>query len=345
MAKFKYLRGGRVFESDKVYNLPSFDNGGKLLFPKVKVAASTTAVANNAATNFKLKQDKYKAGRKLEDILGDAIVKKDKSRQLRNELSTDSTYGIGGTLKVGAAYGSKSINTAAKPKRDYGSILSSSAPFLDNFANLAATAATPKIPNPILTAGPRLATKLNINPQLRRIENDATSTNQSIDMGTSSAGVANANKGAVLANKLRAVGDLESNKQNFEAYQGNQAAMADYQARGMNNQLLNERNFNQMMRTDDVNQRYASVVSDFGSDIANIHREKNAMQLDREAMQMLSKINPDSAYQFADTPTFKTLYKNDEPGLRNLILKQKGTVPKSKLIGLYKELFNREFTQ
>lgn len=219
---------------------------------------------------------------------------------------------------------------------------SSVAPFLDNIGNFVTTLNTPKIPTPITTQGPRMNTSINVNPQLRRVQNDVAAANRGIDMSTSSAGVANANKGRLLAEKWRAVGDIEANKYNTEANLQNQAAMADYAARGANNSLVNQYNLNQMQRTDDVNQRYAGIISDIGSDIANISRENNMRDLDKERLRILMKANPDAVYQFSDTQTFEDLYKNDEKGLRDLIMKQRGTATRAQLANLYRKLFNKD---
>ncbi len=231
---------------------------------------------------------------------------------------------------------------SAKTGKSFGQYAAMAAPYLDNVANLAIAANTPRIPQPILTPSPNLETTLNINPQLRNLSNDARAANLDIDRRTSSAGVANANKGQILANKWRAIGDLNANKQNTENQMRNQASMADYQARRSNNDLLNQRNLNQMIRTDDVNQRYGSVLSDFGNDIAQASRERNMKDLDQEKMKMIMKVNPEAAYQFADTKTFEDLYKNDKEGLRKIILNQKGSVQKDSLSKLYRKLFNED---
>lgn len=241
-----------------------------------------------------------------------------------------------------------SILDATKPAKEpsnfnLGNALGNAAPFLDNLANLVTASKTPDIPTPILTEGPRLKTKINVNPALRRINNDVTAASKGIDMTTGSAGVAAANKGKLIADKWRAIGDVEANKQNQEAQLENTAAMADYQSRSANNTLVNQRNFNQMQRQDDINQRYGDVLSDFGSDIANINREKNLMAKDKESLKLLMKVNPDTAYQFADTATFENLYKDDEKGLKDLIMSQKGSVQREKLVGLYQKLYKKQF--
>jgi hypothetical protein len=321
MAKFKYLRGGRVFESDKQYNLPQIGIDGKLVTPKKMAKGGKVA---------------YEGGGKKPNV--------------KKDLINLDTSGIGKNIKPVATTGLGSgpalkSDIGSKPAQSFSSLLGSTAPFLDNVANLIATNKTPAISQPVMTNAPRLATKLNINPQKRRIENDVTAASSGIDRSTSSAGVANANKGKLLADKFRAIGDLEANKQNFEAEQGNRQAGMDFQAQSNNNQLVNKRNFDQMLRQDDINQRYASVVSDFGSDIANINRENNMMARDKDALKTIMKTNPDAAYQFADTEMFKTLYRDNEPELRKLIMSQKGTAQKAKLAGLYKQLFNRDFTE
>jgi hypothetical protein len=227
-------------------------------------------------------------------------------------------------------------------KKSFGDILGSTAPFLDNVANLIATKNTPSVPSPTYTAPPRMQTKINIDPQIKKINEDVATTSRAIDQGTSSAGVANANKAKLVADKWRATGELQGNKVNAEAQLTNQAAYADYQGRRSNDALSNQRNQMDMMRTDDVNSRYAGVLSDFGSDIANINREKNLMARDKDAMRMLMKTNPDAIYQFADTATFEELYRDNEPELRKLILTQRGSEQKAKLSALYKKLFNRD---
>jgi hypothetical protein len=232
---------------------------------------------------------------------------------------------------------------ASKPKFDLSGALGSAAPYMDNLANLITASKTPQIPDPITTAAPRLNTKVNVNPQLKRINDSTAAASRGIDMTTASAGVAAANKGKLLADKFRAIGDVEANKQNVEAGLQNQAAMADYQNTVQNNALKNQRNFNQMQRQDDINQRYGSVLSDFGNDIANVTREKNLMAKDKDALKILMKVNPDSAYQFADSEMFSNLFKDDEAGLRKLISGQKGSEQKAKLAALYKKLYNKEF--
>lgn len=375
MAKYKYLRGGRVFESDKKYNLPQIGIDGKLVTPSKRL--TDPKIDPKKPPVFKTQEEHDAYHRKL--LLEKAKLENANMYGAFEQGKVDENSLIatmGGLPKYAAKPtnnnfdGSKSRikNVAFKPqptegyrydkglpdkesitksgyeKGGFASILGSTAPFLDNIANLVATNKTPNIPQPVLTNAPRLATKLNIAPQQRRIENDTKAAGMGIDRSTSSAGVANANKGSLLANKFRAIGDLEANKQNFEAEQGNRQAGMDFQAQSNNNQLINQRNTMQMMRTDDVNSRYASVLSDFGSDIANINREKNMMSRDKDAFRTLMKVSPDVAYQFADTDMFGELFKNDEPGLRKLILSNQGTAQRAKLTAAYKKLFNRDFT-
>lgn len=391
MAKYKYLRGGRVFESDKKYNLPMIGSDGKLQTPvkdvKTKVASLKKTITPPSITPLPVQpwddpnrrwfggdtalgkgEDLYitDAGNlaprpimpKKNPLLQQPLIKQDATQVakpvfdnggfLKGLFSKKSKRG-GPRYNGNEGYEAPELPTQGTvngPKTDsYGNFMSNAAqwaPFVDNFANLAVAMNTPKLPNPIQTPPPRLAGKLNINPQLRKIENDVRATNIGLSKSTSNTGAANANKGKVLANKFRAIGDLEAYRQNYDTEQSNRAALATYEGNLRNNALLNQTNFNNAIRQDDINQRYASVVSDLGTDISNINRERNMMQLDRERMQMFSKINPDSAYQFTDTPAFKELYKNDEQGLRNLIMKQKGSVPRAKLAALYKQLFGKD---
>lgn len=481
MAKFKYLRGGRVFESDKIYNLPRLGDGGLVLpdgkirtskpkyasggedpsdpkkrkLPKDVVYSHTEEIKRSGITPMvnidendpiiydKNEFNKYYRTKAInalnpedQTLFGtfaspadqDAFIAsrggtpdfamyqklvRDYEKSLIPKTSTlravaanspvtqklegyrynkglpdtesITQYGKGGVVEYGVTtqtdrqgrkgkqYANGGIDTSplsagisdplenfrkrkfnlnpqtatpqAEQNVNFGNILGSAAPFMDNFANLIATENTPNIPTPTYTQGPRLNTSININPQLRQINDQAIAANRGISQSTSSAGVANANKSKILSDKWRAVGDLNANKQNLESQLQNQASMADYQARRSNDALTNQANQQQMMRTDDINTRYASVVSDFGSDIANINREKNLMSRDKEAFKMLMKVNPDAIYQFADTDTFKTLYGNDEPGLRKLILTQRGSAQKATLAKLYKQLFNKDFTE
>ncbi len=392
MGKFKYLRGGRVFESDKKYNLPTIGPDGKLVTgkapsidPKPKLKTPVTPGPKYIPINPKAtpEQNKFKAQGNLSTAVrfknllmgadknlapvdkytqfvgGSSVTDKglrqdtgfqnfDQStiNQADSVINASRDYlGIqpkkkfdgGGFDDAGLK---KKLNMFATPVASTATSMpasdtapntpgaantrpavnfASAAPFFDNFANLIATSKTPNIPAPVQTAAPRLNTTVNINPQKRRIENDAKAASMGIDQSTSSAGVANANKGKLMADKWRAYGDLEANKFNTESQLNNQQAMVDYEARRSNDQNTNQQNHMQMMRTDDVNSRYAAVVSDFGNDISNINREKNMMSRDRESLRMLMKVNPDSAYQFADTDSFADLYKNDEPGLVKLI--------------------------
>lgn len=425
MARYKYLRGGRVFESDKKYNLPQIGVDGKLITPTKKITDpkvdpkvptfknqkehddyyTTQLLEKNKGTGFYNEYHKFiqagdiasaqaqlaamgglpkynapvtgtasgsfsgansrvkNVGFKPQPTEGYQYNKglPDKESITKRKFNTGGfveketkknpfskppvVTGVGsGPIPSSSITSSSTTSPATSKASGFTSILGSTAPFFDNIANLVATNKTPNIPQPILTNAPRLATKLNINPQKRRIEDDTKAAGMGIDRSTSSAGVANANKGSLLANKFRAIGDLEANKQNFETEQGNRQAYMDFQAQSNNNQLLNQRNSMQMMRTDDVNSRYASVVSDFGSDIANINREKNMMNRDKDAFRTLMKVSPDAAYQFADTDMFSELYRNDEPGLRKLILSNQGTAQRAKLTAAYKRLFNRDFT-
>lgn len=431
MAKYKYLRGGRVFESDKEYNLPKIGIDGKLVTPNKKIKTDPKVdpkkppvfktqeehnayylqqlLEKNKGNSFYNKFNEYGVKTVGENPDADALLAamggipafkapttayfSGANSRIKNIVSkpqptegyqynkaqgvpdkesiTKRKFNTGG-IKKKSMFNPLQVNTpdfsqrtavpaatmlgsgpapttatstAPKQGMNFNTLLGSTAPFLDNIANLVATKKTPNIPQPVMTNAPRLATKLNINPQKRRIENDVKAAQMGIDRSTSSAGVANANKGSLLANKFRAIGDLEANKQNFEAEQGNRQAYMDFQAKSNNNQLINKRNEMQMMREDDINQRYASVVSDFGSDIANINRERNLMSRDKDALRTMLKTNPDAAYQFADTEMFKTLYEGNEPELRQLILSQKGTAQKAKLAALYKQIFNRDFTE
>jgi hypothetical protein len=410
MGKFKYLRGGRVFESDKVYNLPQIGQDGKLLTPKKTTTPdkplkdlSTAEPWNDPAkqwyggsTNLGKGEDLYiddngnlakKPVKKIvkkplevpqKPVLGDATVNVNTKMQAilagPKPVAGKPVFNDGGFIQrkkpvrqglqaavegmfkqtESAPIGTPTVgappSTPAAPqstsmmnsKKSFGDILGSTAPFLDNVANLIATKNTPQVPNPVYTAPPRMQTKINVDPQIKKINEDVATTSRAIDQGTSSAGVANANKAKLVADKWRATGELQGNKANMEAQLTNQAAYADYQGRRSNDALSNQRNQMQMMRTDDVNSRYAGVLSDFGSDIANINREKNLMARDKDAMRMLMKTNPDAIYQFADTATFEELYRDNEPELRKLILTQKGSEQKAKLSALYKKLFNRD---
>jgi hypothetical protein len=420
MAKFKYLRGGRVFESDKVYNLPTVGPDGKLVTPSKTIDPNKPPVKKTPITpgpkyipiNPKSTpaQNKVKAQTNLSTAVRFKNMLTGVNKNLAPidmhtkfvdgaPINTSQNARTGYTQMTGfEEFSPQTINQAdsvinasrnylgikkkfdtggiveSKKKRPFDSILGindpmsngrsttissaptqnfsqpssggdwqSAAPFFDNFANLVATSKTPKIPEPVYTQGPRLNTEMNINPQKRRIENEAKALSMGIDQSTSSAGVANANKGKLMADKWRAYGDLEANKFNTETQLKNQQSMADYENRRSNDALSNQRNTMQMMRTDDVNSRYAAVVSDFGNDIANINREKNLQSRDKEALKMLMKVNPDSAYQFADTESFATLYKNDEPGLTKLIKSQKGTETKAALIKLYNKLYSKQY--
>lgn len=376
MAKYKYLRGGRVFESDKKYNLPQIGPDGKLVTPSKAKVDLLKKTVKESVPNYDKQQwlnperewfggatNKGKAGELYITDAGNLeknpTFNKDNRLIKPIPIKADKTaiakpvYATGGYVDTATSGMSGFMEqnpnlSAKKPKRpnnfNLGNFLGQAAPFMDNIGNLIATAKTPAIPDPILTPPPRLASKLNVNPQLRRVENDARATNMAIGQTTGNVAVANANKGSVLANKFRAVGDIEANKVNAETQMGNRAAYADYEGRSRNDQLVNQRNTMNMMRTDDINSRYAGVIGNFGDDIANINREKNLMARDKEAMSLLMKTNPDASYQFADTKTFKDLYKNDEPALRRLILSQKGSAQKAKLQSLYRELFNQDFT-
>lgn len=463
MAKFKYLRGGKVFESDKIYNLPQVGADGKLLLnvkkkmafggtdpvkgdPNKKSQVYTTVVEHfkklgdkpvvdveesdplfydeKEFTNYyrnkvlnKLKSDPTyseqiaglnnnaaQSGMSLDDMTNSYIALRGGLPDFRSyqtivrqyeksQVPTESTlqkvasssgnpdwkpagyrYSKGKPAKesitrrtfedggkkpaslVAAAFSGPAgmvadaasgfdVPNKPKEKLDLSKVLGNTAPFLDNLGNLIAANNTPNIPTFKQTSGPRLTTDVNVNPQLRNIENDVRSASNAIDMSTSSAGVAAANKGKMMADKWRALGDINANKQNTENQLKNQAAIADYQARQSNDALVNRQSEMQMMRTDDVNNRYAQVVGNFGDDIANINRERNLASRDTEALKMLMKINPDSAYQFADTDSFASLFKGNEKGLADLIRSQKGSAQRDALSKLYKKLFNKDFSK
>lgn len=271
----------------------------------------------------------------IASTVSNARITPERMKQLISNLTTVGGSPVGsGPILAPEGYG------AITPNQEFN--FSSVAPFMDNLANLVTTSKTPNIPDPVLNSPVALDTDININPQIRQITDDTTAFNKGVTQSTSSAGVAGALKSKALSNKFRAIGDLQANKQNQEAQLRNQQAVLNQRTQAINNQLINQTNLNKAIRQDDINRRYGSVVSDFGQDIANISRENNQRQLDRERFQILSRINPDAIYQFADTSMFKDMYRDDEKGLRDLILRQKGEIPRAKLAKVYKELFNKD---
>ena len=150
--------------------------------------------------------------------------------------------------------------------------LSGNAPmFIDNLANAAINLVSPRVPRPILSAAPRINTRINVAPRVSSVTNAVNSITDNITGNTSNSSIARANVANARLRGAEMLSGIYADKENTENSLENQQEQLRYANRVSNANLLNNTN---MLAA----QNQAGNLRRVGSNFANLAEDIETIQ-------------------------------------------------------------------
>lgn len=190
---------------------------------------------------------------------------------------------IGKQIKHQLASGISPFGTKAQT----GAILAKTAPYLDNVVNAIIAAKTPQIPEPEYLRAVPLNTDFDIRPQMAEIDQQVAQTRRAVSRSTSSGGT---RRGAAIAAGVSAIGArnrLMGQKRNVETQLENQDKLNRQQILAANTEKLNQYNWAQMQRTDDIHARISANAANLAEDVMLGVREERLRNRDLAEIELL----------------------------------------------------------
>lgn len=197
------------------------------------------------------------------------------AQQQEQAMQQPQMEGAEGALPLGA----KGLDLNA-----LGSAAESILPFLDNIANSQLIRKTPQIPKPLMMDAPIIQTEYDINPMLANVNRQQSLRNLGLKQNTNNDAVLRGNMIAGYASDRDAINSLIGTKTNAEIQMRNQQAGLMQQAQGRNIDALNNFNFMNMQRTDDIHARTSANVANATQDAMGMRRTHNEKILDKQKL-------------------------------------------------------------
>lgn len=232
-------------------------------------------------------------------------------------------------------------------KTDWNNILSKVGKYaptlIDNVGNYIATRNTPQLPPSLLDRAEPLETKVNINPQLAEARRRKRSIGEGILRNTSNSNNAKNNIIAAGLAGERTVDEVLAQKDNQELALRNANSQNRQMVSSKNNATINQDNFRQMQRLNDIQSRDSANLSNLQGDIKNVI---NTEMLDKQfKTNTLANLADDSLGEKAIIYAQNKEFMNDSSN-RDYIYQRAaetnpdGSLKNPKLAEILKKLYN-----
>lgn len=225
---------------------------------------------------------------------------------------------------------------------DASKIITNGARFVDNINNANLINNTPQFPKPRLQSPAKLDTTYNIEPNLNENRNAYTDFAKNVDANNTNSNVANAQKGAAYAERLKQNNVLYGQKANIETQLKNDSTLYNHQINGQNLAKLDQYDMNNYNRDLMIKGEKSANVANAVEDIGKMGTEANQKSLDNSRISHIMKLydNNDAAAnslyseyrkaakgndldelkkQMSKRPNGKTTWNNDPLNQGNLI--------------------------
>ena len=240
--------------------------------------------------------------------------------------SSNITPNVGGNSNIGGPNNNNLSPTA------YGGNYSPIPYAIDNVVNLMTTAATPKIPKPVMTPLVKLNSDINVDPMIDTVKAGERDNLEFINKNISDANTATALRIKSGNAATNAINKIRADEINAENEIKNKEATANIYPNLYNTKAINDFGQQQVERKLGINQSINKIFDNFSRDLIDLGDKRRFDQRDKDRLrtQLAMDTEGSLAYVVRDTNAFDEVlldpnfdYKNYNPALIREIAKKR----------------------